>query len=93
MVCDEIFSLITGLSTTGAWPVVLLTAARKVLVNLMTMSWHTMVKFTPPLVACTVSCADYSFAALRSTKKCVISISSHKLIRKVAGAGTVLNER
>ena len=32
-------------------PVVLLTTARKGVANVMTMSWHMMVEFTPPLVA------------------------------------------
>ena len=50
-------------------PVVLLTTARKGRANVMTMSWHMMVEFEPPLVACVVSSADYSFAALRATKR------------------------
>ncbi len=45
-------------------PVVLLTTAIKGRANVMAMSWHMMVEFTPPLVACIVSNADYSFAAL-----------------------------
>ncbi len=53
----------------------------------MAMSWHMMVEFTPPLVACIISNADYSFAALRSTKECVIAIPSRKLARKVVGVG------
>lgn len=68
-------------------PVVLLTTMRKGRANLMAMSWHMMVEFTPPLVACIVSNADYSFATLRSTKECVIAIPSHKLARQVVGAG------
>jgi flavin reductase (DIM6/NTAB) family NADH-FMN oxidoreductase RutF len=36
-------------------PVVLLTTARKGRANVMTMSWHMMVEFEPPLVACVVS--------------------------------------
>ena len=68
-------------------PVVLLTTASKGRANVMAMSWHMMVEFTPPLIACIVSNADYSFAALRSTKECVISIPSHKLARKVVGIG------
>jgi flavin reductase (DIM6/NTAB) family NADH-FMN oxidoreductase RutF len=44
--------------------VVLLTTADKGKVNVMAMSWHMMVEFEPPLVACVVSNADYSFAAL-----------------------------
>jgi flavin reductase (DIM6/NTAB) family NADH-FMN oxidoreductase RutF len=68
-------------------PVVLLTTASKGRSNVMAMSWHMMVEFTPPLVACIVGNADYSFAALRSTKECVIAIPSRKLARKVVGVG------
>jgi flavin reductase (DIM6/NTAB) family NADH-FMN oxidoreductase RutF len=39
-------------------PVVLLTTAHKGRANVMTMSWHMMVEFEPPLVACVVSNAD-----------------------------------
>ena len=45
-------------------PVVLLTTAAKGRANVMTMSWHMMVDFEPPLIACIVSEGDYSFAAL-----------------------------
>jgi flavin reductase (DIM6/NTAB) family NADH-FMN oxidoreductase RutF len=68
-------------------PVVLLTTARKGRANVMTMSWHMMVEFEPPLVACVVSAADYSFAALRATRECVIAIPSVKLAPKVVAAG------
>ena len=49
-------------------PVVLLTTAQKGRADVMTMSWHMMVEFEPPLVACVVSSADYSFAALKATE-------------------------
>jgi len=68
-------------------PVVLLTTAYKGRANIMAMSWHMMVEFTPPLVACIVSNADYSFAALRSTKECIIAIPSRELAHKVVGIG------
>src|ERR1035437_5157646 len=55
-------------------PVVLLTTARKGHANIMTMSWHMMVEFEPPLAACVVSNADYSIAALRAPKECVIAV-------------------
>ncbi len=42
---------------------VLLTTAQAGRHNVMTMSWHMMVEFTPPLVACIVSAGDYSFTA------------------------------
>lgn len=68
-------------------PVVLLTTAYKGRSNVMAMSWHMMVEFTPPLIACIVSNAHYSFTALRATKECVIAIPALKLARKVVGIG------
>jgi len=68
-------------------PVVLLTTARKGRANVMTMSWHMMVEFEPPLVACVVSNGDFSFAALKATRQCVIAIPAVKLARKVAQIG------
>ena len=68
-------------------PVVLLTTARKKQVNVMTMSWHMMVEFEPPLIACIVSSADYSFAALRATKECVIAIPDLKVASIVVHIG------
>jgi len=68
-------------------PVVLLTTARNGRVNVMTMSWHMMVEFEPPLVACVVSDADYSFAALRAMKECVIAIPALHLAQKVVDVG------
>jgi flavin reductase (DIM6/NTAB) family NADH-FMN oxidoreductase RutF len=68
-------------------PVVLLTTARKGRANVMTMSWHMMVEFEPPLIACVVSNADWSFAALRATKECVIAIPAVAMARKVVKIG------
>jgi len=68
-------------------PVVLLTTARKGRANVMTMSWHMMVEFEPPLIACVVSNADWSFAALRATKECVIAIPAVALASKVVKIG------
>lgn len=68
-------------------PVVLLTTARKSRANIMTMSWHMMVEFEPPLVACVISNADYSFAALRTTRECVIAIPTLDLAQKVVDVG------
>jgi flavin reductase (DIM6/NTAB) family NADH-FMN oxidoreductase RutF len=68
-------------------PVVLLTTAAKGRANVMAMSWHMMVEFEPPLVACIVSNADYSFAALRTTKECVIAVPALELAEKVVEVG------
>jgi flavin reductase (DIM6/NTAB) family NADH-FMN oxidoreductase RutF len=68
-------------------PVVLLTTAHKGRANVMAMSWHMMVEFEPPLVACIVSRADHSFVALRATRECVIAIPALKLAPQVVQVG------
>ncbi len=68
-------------------PVVLLTTSEKGRANVMTMSWHMMVEFEPPLIACVVSNRDHSFSALRKTKACVIAIPAAKLASKVVKIG------
>ena len=68
-------------------PVVLLTTAHKGRANVMTMSWHMMVEFEPPLVACVVSNRDHSFRALRATKECVIAIPAVELAPVVVEIG------
>jgi flavin reductase (DIM6/NTAB) family NADH-FMN oxidoreductase RutF len=68
-------------------PVVFLTTARRGRANIMTMSWHMMVEFEPPLIACVVSSAGYSFAALRATGECVIAVPALALAREVVAVG------
>ncbi|MGB9151684.1 MAG: flavin reductase family protein [Alphaproteobacteria bacterium] len=68
-------------------PVVLLTTARKGRANVMTMSWHMMVEFEPPLIACVISNANFSFTALKTTKECVIAIPAAKIASKVVKIG------
>jgi len=46
-----------------------------------------MVEFEPPLVACVVSSANYSSAALRATRECVIAVPALKLASKVVKVG------
>ena len=70
-------------------PVVLLTTARKGRLNVMAMSWHTMLEFEPPLVGCVVSNRNYSFTTLRATKECVIAIPTVELAPKVVRCGNV----
>jgi flavin reductase (DIM6/NTAB) family NADH-FMN oxidoreductase RutF len=68
-------------------PVVLLTTAHRSRANVMTMSWHMMVEFEPPLIACIVSSAGHSFTALRKTRECVIAVPARKLARQVVQVG------
>ena len=68
-------------------PVVMVTTAHKGKANIMTMSWHTMMEFKPPLVGCVISGRNYSFDALVATKECVLSIPSVELAKQVVGVG------
>lgn len=68
-------------------PVVLLTTQRGGRANVMTMSWHMMLDFEPPLVACVVSSANYSFAALHATGECVIALPAVGLAPNVVKVG------
>ena len=63
-------------------PVVLVTTARNGKPNVMTMSWHMMVDFEPPVVACVISNRDFTFGILKETKECVINIPTVELAKK-----------
>lgn len=68
-------------------PVVLLTTAKAGKANIMTMSWHTMMEFEPPLIGCVISNRDYTFKLLKTTKECVINIPTVELAKKVVACG------
>ncbi len=68
-------------------PVVLVSTVRDGRPNIMTMSWHMMVDFEPPIIACVMSNRDYSFEALKKTRECVINVPAAELARKVVGCG------
>jgi len=53
-------------------PVVMMTTSKKGQANVMTMSWHTMLDFEPPLIGCVISNRNYSFNILKRTKECVM---------------------
>jgi flavin reductase (DIM6/NTAB) family NADH-FMN oxidoreductase RutF len=55
--------------------------------NVMTISWTMVMDFTP-LFAITTGPWNYSFAALRKTKECVISIPTLDMLDKIVGIGT-----
>ena len=74
-----------GLLESG--PVVLVTTARKGQANIMTMSWHTMMEFEPPLVGCVISGRNASFDTLKATRECVINIPTLELAKQVVGIG------
>ena len=68
-------------------PVIMVSTARKGKANIMTMSWHMMVDFEPPLVAIVMGEGDYSFNTLKETQECVINIPTVELAKQVVGVG------
>ncbi len=68
-------------------PVVLVTTHDGEKNNIMTISWTMVVDFTP-LFAMTTGPWNYSYAALRRSRECVISIPTVDLIDQVVGIGT-----
>lgn len=74
-------------------PVVLLTTAHKGRANVMTMSWHTMMEFEPPLLGCVVSGRNATFDALRATRECAINIPTRELAKQVVAIGNTSGRR
>jgi flavin reductase (DIM6/NTAB) family NADH-FMN oxidoreductase RutF len=68
-------------------PVVLVSTFWAGRVNVMPMSWHTMMDFVPPLVGCVISNQNYTFETLRKTGECVINIPTANLAKKVVACG------
>ena len=68
-------------------PVVLVTTHDGNKYNVMTISWTMVVDFTP-VFAITTGAWNYSFAALRKNRECVIAIPTVDLLDKVIGIGT-----
>ncbi len=73
-------------------PVVLLSTVRAGRPNVMPMSWHLMMEFTPPLVGCVVSNGNYSFASLKKSRECVINIPTVELAKTVVACGNTSGE-
>jgi flavin reductase (DIM6/NTAB) family NADH-FMN oxidoreductase RutF len=68
-------------------PVVLVTTQDGRKSNVMTISWTMVLDFTPSF-AITTGEWNYSFAALRRTRECVVAIPTVDLLDKVVGIGT-----
>ena len=68
-------------------PVVLVTTRDGGRDNVMTLSWTMVVDFTP-VFALTTGPWNYSYAALRKSRECVIAIPTVDLIDRVVGVGT-----
>jgi flavin reductase (DIM6/NTAB) family NADH-FMN oxidoreductase RutF len=74
-------------------PVVLVSTADRTRANIMTLSWHTMMEFEPPLVGCVISGRNHTFDILTATKECVINIPTVELAKQVVGCGNTSGKR
>lgn len=68
-------------------PVVLVTTHDGKKGNIMTISWTMVLDFTP-VFAITTGAWNYSFAALRKNRECVIAIPAADMLDQVIGIGT-----
>ncbi|HWS04090.1 MAG TPA: flavin reductase family protein [Gammaproteobacteria bacterium] len=68
-------------------PVVLVTTAHKARINIMTLSWHCMMEFEPPLVGFVLSNRNDSFELLKASRECVINIPTIDLEKQVVAVG------
>jgi flavin reductase (DIM6/NTAB) family NADH-FMN oxidoreductase RutF len=67
-------------------PVVLITTAIRGKNNIMTISWHMVMDFTPQFALLT-GAWNYSFEALTKNKECVIAIPTVDIAQKVVEIG------
>jgi flavin reductase (DIM6/NTAB) family NADH-FMN oxidoreductase RutF len=70
-------------------PVALLTTMTGKQANVMAMSWHMMVDFEPPTLACVISNRNHMFGILKKTKECVVNIPTVELARRVVACGNI----
>jgi flavin reductase (DIM6/NTAB) family NADH-FMN oxidoreductase RutF len=72
---------------------VLVTTSSVGRLNIMTMSFHMMIQFEPPLIGCVIGTWDHSFTALKKNKECVIAIPSVDLATEVVEIGNCSGQR
>ncbi|MCF6401322.1 flavin reductase family protein [Chitinophaga filiformis] len=68
-------------------PTVLVSSRWKDETNIMTMGWHTVMEFSPSMIGCFITGANYSFEMIRKSKECVINIPTDDLIDTIIGIG------
>lgn len=68
-------------------PVLLVSSAWKGQRDIMTLSWHTVMEFSPSLVGCVISSANHSFELIRGSGECVLNLPTVDLIDTVARIG------
>ena len=70
-------------------PVVMVSSAWKGRNNVMTMSWHTMIDFDPPLVGCVISDRNHTFKTVKASGECVLNIPTLEIAAQAVACGNV----
>ncbi len=83
------FPLAKVYSLLESGPVVMVSTLYKGRPDVMSMSWHTMIDFEPPLIGCVISERNQTFDAMKTTKQCVLNIPTVKLLKTMVGCGNV----
>ena len=68
-------------------PIVLVSSKWEEKTNIMTMSWHTVMEFSPSLVGCVISAGNHSYTMIRQSRECVINLPTALLTDIVIGIG------
>ena len=67
-------------------PVLLVTTRHDGKANVMTMSWHMVMDFTPT-IGCIIGPWDHTYTALRATRECVLAVPTVDMARTVVDIG------
>lgn len=68
-------------------PVLLVSSSHAGERNVMTLGWHTVLEFSPSLVACMISSGNHSFDLIRDSGECVLNVPTLDLIDTVVAIG------
>lgn len=68
-------------------PVVLVSTSENGKANVMTMTWHMVLEFSP-MIGCVIGPWDHTFHALKNTGECVLSIPAVDMAEKVVEIGS-----
>jgi flavin reductase (DIM6/NTAB) family NADH-FMN oxidoreductase RutF len=70
-------------------PVAMLVTAAGGKEDIMTMTWHMMMEFEPPLIGCIIGGRNHSFDLLQTAKECVVAIPTFELAKTAVKIGNV----
>jgi flavin reductase (DIM6/NTAB) family NADH-FMN oxidoreductase RutF len=83
----KVFPLKKVYTLLGSGPVIMVSTSFKGKPNVMTVAWHTMIDFDPPLVGVVIGDQSRTFEVLKATRECVINIPAVALAKKAVACG------